>query len=75
MVTFMKHYALNDQESNRDTNGVAVWADEQTMRENYFKVFEWAVKKGRLQRRDERLQPHRLPVDRRELRLSDPAHP
>ena len=46
MVTFMKHYALNDQESNRDTNGVAVWADEQTMRENYFKVFEWAVKKG-----------------------------
>lgn len=46
MVTFMKHFALNDQETNRDTDGVATWADEQTMRENYFKVFEWAVKKG-----------------------------
>ena len=46
MVTFMKHFALNDQETNRDTNSVATWADEQTMRENYFKVFEWAVKDG-----------------------------
>ena len=46
MVTFMKHFALNDQETNRDTDGVATWADEQTMRENYFKVFEWAVKRG-----------------------------
>ncbi len=46
MVTFMKHFALNDQETNRDTDGVATWADEQTMRENYFKVFEWAVKHG-----------------------------
>ena len=46
MVTFMKHFALNDQESNRDTNSIATWADEQTMRENYFKVFEWAVKDG-----------------------------
>lgn len=46
MVTFMKHFALNDQETNRDTNSIATWADEQTMRENYFKVFEWAVKDG-----------------------------
>lgn len=46
MVTFLKHYALNDQETNRDTNSVATWADEQTMRENYFKPFEWAIKKS-----------------------------
>lgn len=46
LVTFMKHFALNDQETNRDTNSIATWADEQTMRENYFKAFEWAVKDG-----------------------------
>lgn len=46
MVTFMKHYALNDQETNRDTDGIATWADEQTMRENYFKPFEWAIKRA-----------------------------
>lgn len=46
MIVFMKHFALNDQENNRDTDGIATWADEQTMRENYFKVFEWAVKFG-----------------------------
>ena len=46
MVTFVKHFALNDQETNRDTNGVATWADEQTMREIYFRPFEKAVKDG-----------------------------
>lgn len=46
MVTFMKHYALNDSETNRDTNGIATWADEQTMRECYFKPFEWAIKRA-----------------------------
>ena len=46
MVTFMKHFALNDSETNRDTDGIATWADEQTMRETYLKAFEWAVKKG-----------------------------
>ncbi len=46
MITYMKHFVLNDQETNRDTDGVATWADEQTMRENYFKVFEWGVKYG-----------------------------
>lgn len=46
MITFMKHFVLNDEECNRDTDGIATWADEQTMRENYFKVFEWGVKYG-----------------------------
>lgn len=46
MVTFLKHYALNDQETNRDTTGVATWADEQTIRQVYLKPFEMAVKEG-----------------------------
>ena len=46
MVTFMKHYALNDQETDRDITGVATWADEQTMRQVYLKVFEMGVKDG-----------------------------
>ena len=46
MITFVKHYALNDQETHRDVTGVATWADEQTMRQIYLKVFEMAVKEG-----------------------------
>ena len=41
---YVKHFALNDQETNRE--GVMTWADEQTMREIYFKPFEMAVKEG-----------------------------
>lgn len=41
---YLKHFALNDQETNRA--GVAVWANEQSMREIYFKPFEYAVKDG-----------------------------
>lgn len=46
MVTFIKHFAINDQETNRDTNAIATWVDEQTMRQIYFKPFEMAVKDG-----------------------------
>ena len=43
----IKHMMLNDQESYRDLNGgVAVWADEQTIRELYAKPFEYALKSG-----------------------------
>lgn len=44
--TFIKHFALNDQETNRSDNGLATWANEQSMREIYFKPFEIAVKEG-----------------------------
>lgn len=44
VYTYMKHFALNDQETNRDTNGILTWANEQSMREIYFKPFEAAVK-------------------------------
>ena len=46
LVTYVKHFALNDQETHRDITGIAVWADEQTMRENYLKAYELAVKEG-----------------------------
>ncbi len=42
---FIKHFALNDQETNRVAM-LCTWADEQTMREIYFKPFELAVKDG-----------------------------
>ena len=44
VYTFIKHFALNDQETNR--NGVLTWANEQSMRELYFRPFEIAVKDG-----------------------------
>lgn len=45
VYSFMKHFALNDQETNR-TNMVCTWADEQAMREIYLKPFEMSVKEG-----------------------------
>lgn len=47
VYTFVKHFAVNDQETNRDSEGILVWADEQTMREIYLKPFEIAVKHGK----------------------------
>ena len=46
VYTFIKHLALNDQETNRSTMGLVTWADEQSMRELYFKPFEFIVKEG-----------------------------
>lgn len=42
LVTTIKHFALNDQESHRA--GIFTWADEQAMREIYLKAFEIPVK-------------------------------
>ena len=42
---FMKHFALNEQETHRSVNGVCIWADEQTIREVYLKPFEYAIRK------------------------------
>lgn len=44
LYTTLKHFALNDQETNRVNNGVASWANEQAIRELYLKPFELAVK-------------------------------
>ena len=45
LVTTVKHFALNDQESHR--NGVFTWADEQTIRELYLRAFEPSIKESR----------------------------
>lgn len=42
VVTTIKHFALNEQETNR--RGIMTWVDEQTMREIYLKPFEIAIK-------------------------------
>ncbi len=47
VYTYVKHFALNEQETNRDTTGLITWANEQSMREIYFVPFEWTVKDGK----------------------------
>ncbi len=44
VYTMLKHFALNEQETNRVDNGPATWATEQTIREIYLKPFELAIK-------------------------------
>ncbi len=46
VYTYCKHFALNEQETNRDTTGLITWANEQAMREMYFEPFELCVKEG-----------------------------
>lgn len=45
MQTYVKHFALNDQESFR-TGIQLVWSNEQAIREIYLKPFEMAIKEG-----------------------------
>ena len=46
IMTYVKHFAMNDQETNR-TNGLCTWATEQSIREIYLKGFERAFKDGK----------------------------
>ena len=43
---FVKHFAVNDQETHRSSNGVSVWLNEQSLRETYLRAFEIVVKEG-----------------------------
>ena len=45
MQCYVKHFALNDQESQR-TGMLMVWSNEQAIREGYLKAFEIAIKEG-----------------------------
>lgn len=45
VYSYMKHFALNDQETGR-LEMLCTWANEQTIREIYLKPFELAVKVG-----------------------------
>ena len=52
LYVMLKHFVLNDQETYRggwgyaSNNALYTWADEQTIRENYLKAFEIAVKEA-----------------------------
>ena len=45
VYTYMKHFALNEQETHR--GGVNVWCNEQAIREIYLRPFEIAVKEAK----------------------------
>ncbi|WP_099467119.1 glycoside hydrolase family 3 N-terminal domain-containing protein [Konateibacter massiliensis] len=47
MVCYIKHFALNDTETNRSAL-CSTWATEQAMRELYLKTFEVAIKEARM---------------------------
>lgn len=42
----VKHFAVNDQETKRDANGLFTWVTEQAVRELYLLPFEMTVKEG-----------------------------
>lgn len=44
VYVYMKHFALNDQETGRD--GISVWANEQSIREIYLKPFQMAIEEA-----------------------------
>ncbi len=46
MMVYLKHFAMNDQETNR-TNGICTYSTEQAIREIYLKAFESAFKDGK----------------------------
>lgn len=50
LYTFVKHFALNDQENHRGDsegqNGLVTWSNEQAIREIYLKPFEATMKVG-----------------------------
>lgn len=47
IYTYVKHFALNDQETDRDSNGLITWVSEQAMREIYLKPFQIIVEDGK----------------------------
>ena len=46
MYSFIKHFALNDQENHRDQNGYCSWCNEQAMREIYLRAFQTVFEGG-----------------------------
>ena len=47
VFAFVKHFALNEQETHRSISGDCSWVTEQAMREIYLRGFELAVKEGK----------------------------
>lgn len=46
IIVTVKHFACNDQETNRLMRGLFTWTNEQALRELYLEPFEMAVKEG-----------------------------
>lgn len=46
VYVYLKHFAVNDQETNRSDGGLLTWLNEQSMREIYLRPFEIAVKEA-----------------------------
>lgn len=47
VYVYVKHFALNDQETNRAAyNSVATWSNEQAIREIYLKPFQMSIETG-----------------------------
>lgn len=46
LVTVVKHFAANEQETKRMSNGLYTWSNEQALREIYLEAFEIAIKEG-----------------------------
>ena len=44
---FIKHFAVNEQETHRSVSGDSSWLTEQALREIYLRPFELAVKEGK----------------------------
>lgn len=44
VYVYLKHFALNDQETARD--GISVWTNEQAAREIYLQAFEYPITEG-----------------------------
>ncbi|MBP2056942.1 beta-glucosidase [Lactobacillus colini] len=45
VYSYIKHFAMNNQETNRMA-GLMTWSNEQAIRETYLKAFEMSVKRG-----------------------------
>jgi beta-glucosidase len=43
---YIKHFLINDQETNRNGECLFTWLSEQAFRENYLKVFQMAMQEG-----------------------------
>ena len=46
LLTYMKHYVLNDQEAYRQANGYCAWVNEQAFREVYLRAWEIYMKEA-----------------------------
>lgn len=49
LITFMKHYALNEQETNRQKNGYCSYVNEQAFREVYNRGWEIYIKEAEME--------------------------